>query len=600
MRITRLDIANFRGVKNATLHFENHTLFIGNNNVGKSTVCEALDLVLGPERLSKFPPIEEFDFYNAKYLEEDQKTLTTMRLEVVITDLSEELKKKVGGHIEYWYTTENRILGEGEILLTEDPASSPCLRLETIGNYNLEEDEFEAQTYFSHSPFEEDGELKVVGRPLKRSFGFIYLRALRTGSRALSLERGSLLDIILRIGNIRTGLWEESIKRLKNLDPPIDKNAENLRPLLDAIEKRIGQYIKLESNSPTSLFVTNLTREHLRKTISFFLSVSSDQTPVPFQEVGTGTLNTLVLALLSFIAEIKAEVIFAMEEPEIALPPHTQRRIANYLLTKTTQCFVTSHSPYVIEMFDPKQIQILKRDHTGQVSASYVKINDETIKLKNYKKHSRRGLCEVMLGKGVIVVEGLTEQVVFWAVSKIMEETKEDYYPLDLSGVTIFTNDGDGSMPDFGMFFKSIELKSYGIFDKKDLKTRSEEIMAKLKSSFDTSVEISYKGIEMLLVSEVPVSRQWQLLESIKASGEDSRIPDVRPSDEEVKAITFQILKSSKGEGTAGLLIELCAYSELPKTLTDFLKIVYSDFPRPVASPLPDFGNSAGQQTLAL
>jgi hypothetical protein len=104
----------------------------------------------------------------------------------------------------------------------------------------------------------------------------------------------------------------------------------------------------------------------------------------------------------------------------------------------------------------------------------------------------------------------------------------------------------------------------------------------------------------MLLVSEVPVTRQWQLLESIKASGEDSRIPDVTPSDEEVKAITFQILKSSKGEGTAGLLIELCAYSELPKTLTDFLKIVYSDFPRPVASPLPDFGNSAGQQTLAL
>lgn len=52
----------------------------------------------------------------------------------------------------------------------------------------------------------------------------------------------------------------------------------------------------------------------------------------------TGTLNTLVLALLSFIAELKEEnVIFAMEEPEIALAPHTQRRIATYLLTKTTQ-----------------------------------------------------------------------------------------------------------------------------------------------------------------------------------------------------------------------------------------------------------------------
>ncbi|WP_413770422.1 ATP-dependent nuclease, partial [Vibrio vulnificus] len=82
--------------------------------------------------------------------------------------------------------------------------------------------------------------------------------------------------------------------------------------------------------------------------------ITADQKPVPFQHVGTGTLNTLVLALLSFIAEVKKDnVIFAMEEPEIALPPHTQRRISKYLLEETTQCFVTSHSPYVIERFDP-------------------------------------------------------------------------------------------------------------------------------------------------------------------------------------------------------------------------------------------------------
>jgi predicted ATP-dependent endonuclease of OLD family len=40
-----------------------------------------------------------------------------------------------------------------------------------------------------------------------------------------------------------------------------------------------------------------------------------------------------------------------MEEPEIAVPPHTQRLIAEYLLNHTTQMFVTSHSPYVIERF---------------------------------------------------------------------------------------------------------------------------------------------------------------------------------------------------------------------------------------------------------
>ena len=41
--------------------------------------------------------------------------------------------------------------------------------------------------------------LKLFRKKDKRNCGFLYLRTLRTGSRALSLERGSLLDIILQM-----------------------------------------------------------------------------------------------------------------------------------------------------------------------------------------------------------------------------------------------------------------------------------------------------------------------------------------------------------------------------------------------------------------
>ncbi|RUV66240.1 ATP-binding protein, partial [Mesorhizobium sp. M1A.F.Ca.IN.020.30.1.1] len=159
-------------------------------------------------------------------------------------------------------------------------------------------------------------------------------------------------------------LWERSIKRLRELDPPIGDEAADLTPILKNIEARLAQYIPLRApGDATKLYVSQLTREHLRKTLSFFLTTNEGQSAVPFFEAGTGTLNTLVLALLSFIAEAKPHnVIFAMEEPEIALPPHTQRRIANYLMENTQQCFVTSHSPYVIERFDPSQIHVLHRD----------------------------------------------------------------------------------------------------------------------------------------------------------------------------------------------------------------------------------------------
>ena len=45
MKVVRLTISNFRGIKSAELLFDGHTLMVGSNNVGKSTLCEALDLV---------------------------------------------------------------------------------------------------------------------------------------------------------------------------------------------------------------------------------------------------------------------------------------------------------------------------------------------------------------------------------------------------------------------------------------------------------------------------------------------------------------------------------------------------------------------------
>lgn len=587
MRVLKLKIENFRGINNADLTFDGHTLLVGGNNVGKSTVCDALDLVLGPDRLGRFPPVEEFDFYNAKYLADDGVTPKPLRIEVILVNLSSEVERLCFAHTELWHLQEKRLLAQGQADQGVHPDVVRCLRLQTYAAYNPEEDEFEADTYFSHSPNSIDGELERVSKKVKRLFGFLYLRTLRTGSRALSLERGSLLDIILRLQGIRTGLWEKSIKRLRELDPLIDVDASDLTPVLDSIEKRLAQYIPIGRNGrATQLFVSQLTREHLRKTMSFFLSMTPDQEPVPFQDVGTGTLNTLVLALLSFIAEVKKEnVIFAMEEPEIALPPHTQRRIAKYLLEETTQCFVTSHSPYVIERFDPSQIMILRRSPEATLAATVVSAGT-TLKEKMYKRHARRGLAEAMLGPGVIVAEGITEHSALAAVAEKLESTDPNRYPLDLSGITIFPVDGDGSLPNFGAFFKALGLKTYAFYDRKPRKSEENQ---KFVDAFDVPNETAYTSIELLLVAETPVERQWKFLDLLRQSEELANlgIPAARPDDAGVKDNMVKALKSNKGNGYAARLLDLCDEEELPVSITNFLNRVYADFPHPEPAPIP-------------
>lgn len=68
MKISRLRIKHFRGISSAELHFPDHAVLIGDNNTGKSTILEAINLAMGPDRLNRKPPIDEHDFYQGRYL----------------------------------------------------------------------------------------------------------------------------------------------------------------------------------------------------------------------------------------------------------------------------------------------------------------------------------------------------------------------------------------------------------------------------------------------------------------------------------------------------------------------------------------------------
>lgn len=73
MKVRQVAIENFRGISSGKVVFADNTLLVGGNNVGKSTVCEALDLILGPERINRRPVVDEHDFHKSQYVD-DEKT----------------------------------------------------------------------------------------------------------------------------------------------------------------------------------------------------------------------------------------------------------------------------------------------------------------------------------------------------------------------------------------------------------------------------------------------------------------------------------------------------------------------------------------------
>jgi putative ATP-dependent endonuclease of OLD family len=137
MRIARLIIENYRGIKKARILLPKHGVLIGDNNIGKTTILEALDLVLGPDRLNRQPPIDEHDFFRGQYTvktvaqeaevddasednadtaiaEDDAQTVEgrevisqapRIEIEVTVADLTEEQMARFGDYIEFWDTT---------------------------------------------------------------------------------------------------------------------------------------------------------------------------------------------------------------------------------------------------------------------------------------------------------------------------------------------------------------------------------------------------------------------------------------------------------------------------------------------------------------
>lgn len=442
MKISRLKIRNFRGIERADLLFSDHVVLIGDNNAGKSTVLEAIDLVLGPDRLGRRVPIEEHDFYLGRYLpdapsegtagtaaseavdvgtaaseddegepeSEAEREPPQVRIEAVITDLSSEQRAHFKDYIEWWNSAVGEFYTSASVQGVDADEVVKALRVTFIGEYEPEEDDFKGWTYFARS-LEESDNLQSFSRRDKQYCGFLYLRSLRTGRRALSLEHGSLLDIILRLKEIRPQLWETTINRLAEFDVVSDPEL-GISGVLESINKALNKYVPKEWGVEPHLRVSALTRDHLRNVITAFIATGEGSHAAPYYRQGTGTINMLVLAMLSQIAEDRHNVIFAMEEPETAIPPYAQKRIVHQLRKLSAQSIFTSHSPYVLEEFGLDETVVLSRAGDGKLVQAKVSLPD-SVKHKRYRQEFRTRFCEGLLSRRILIAEGATEASAF-------------------------------------------------------------------------------------------------------------------------------------------------------------------------------------------
>lgn len=573
MRITKLEIKNFRGIKNGEIYFPDHGVLVGDNNTGKSTILEAIDLVLGPDRLNRRTIINEHDFYAGDYINTEGNPIE-IEILATIAGLTEEQERHFKDHIEFWDNKENQIISEPVAEKIDQGHIESSLRVGFSGRYDKEDDDFSGETYFL-SPTKDDGTKIRFKKMDKRICGFLYLRTIRTGSRALSLERGSLLDIILQLKEIRLNMWEETLEKIRPIT--VAENPElGVSNILSSVQDAIRKLVPSDWGENPQMKISDLTRDHLRKTLTVFMNTGAKQLNgeghiAPFKYQGTGTVNTLILSMLSLIAELKQNVIFAMEEPEIAIPPHTQKRVINSVIGKSSQSIFTSHSPYVLEEFDPSQIMTLKNEN-GNLSSKVASF-PKMIKRKAYQAEFRKKYCEALLAKRVLIAEGRTEyDAIPVAAKRLNELSPSEYSSLEELGIAIVDAESDSKIAPIAKNLKELGKTTYAIYD-----LQEGEQKTLISGIVDFSYESTEASFEKLILNNVPEVRLRAFIQLLIEIEEWPNHIDIPAEGSNLTALKEQLskyFKWSKGAGTAAELIAMCELEEIPQFIRDTLKAI--------------------------
>lgn len=643
MQVCRLKIKNFRGIHNATLYFPKHGVLLGDNNTGKTTVLEALDLVLGPDRLSRTPCVDEHDFFQGKYLKpkptaDPNATVSVpphvasqaiplagtqvpsaptqfvppppyiqgppssptsvvppvppqiipsppaeaisteapqIEIEATISHLSEDQKGRFVDYIEYWDTTKNELYAEAQAAGVDAACMSESLRVTFIGYYDAEQDDFEGKTYFTRS-MTESVTPQTFSKKDKQLCGFLYLRSLRTGSRALSLERGSLLDIVLRLKEVRPQMWEATIGKLDSFLVASDPSL-GLSGVLESINNSLKRYVPKEWGVEPHLKVSNLTREHLRKVITAFIATGDGNHAAPFFRQGTGTINMLVLAMLSEIAQDKQNVIFAMEEPETAIPPYAQKRIVHEIRKLASQTLFTSHSPYVLEEFSLEETVVLARDSTGALKQSQITL-PHSVKLKRYRQEFRTRFCEGLLARRVLIAEGATEAAAFPVVCRHLAELNPTQYSsLESLGICTIDAGGEGNIAALAKLYKDLGKTTFAICDLQG-PANYQSIQVEVKQL----LMHPESGFEILVLKNAPLAAMVRFVNMI--TWPQHLLAKYPVPAANVQNALYEYFTGTKADWGIADFLAQCDESETPQWLRDACKLLMTICDPPAAS----------------
>lgn len=337
MKLSDIKIENFRGVRSLHLPLDGLTVLIGENNTGKSTVLEAIRMVLtrgfGVRRGGQFT---EYDFH----LKDATATPQTAEPISITLHFAE-------GQENEWPDAVIQQMSE-VVQLDTNGLNHICLQAK--GAFQAETGSFETKWGFLNSS---GAELVLKNAtPLNLISRFVplfFLSALRDASQEFG-QRGQFWSGYLK----SIQLPDDQREKIEEMLQKVNTSVISANAGLMEVTKKIadaGRLVPLDPADPVALEAIPTRVFDMVGKVQVHLK-SSQGAKLPLHCHGEGTQSLAVLMLFqafaaSNLAEAytpESEPILVVEEPEAHLHPSAIRSFGSFLEMMTGQILVSSHS----------------------------------------------------------------------------------------------------------------------------------------------------------------------------------------------------------------------------------------------------------------
>ena len=423
MKLLALSIRGFRGVQHADLRFGQHDVLVGRNGAGKSTIIDALSLVFGRIRLVR--DLTEHDF-NGSLPE------ATSRIRIVATlagfDGDDPERNdtwfREGRAVPKWWNSSTGEIEPGP----GDDAETLCAQVAFAARFDLEDLVVESIRYFHDDADVEDPFLCDAVQPIPiRLFddiGYYVLPARRTWEAAASFASELFRKAVATVGGIPAQTILQERDRLRAPAIPLERT-DGLSPLMERINRQLAELFPDPPRFQLRLTATD-SESLLRALVPHY--AGSDGVPLPVGRHGMGLLSLQTFIILLELGRERVRMgkpfLFAMEEPELHIPPGMQRRLISQAVSIADQTICTTHSPRVAAYYPATSVQIVDRNPARLVATAMLPApldGTATNARRKLFRDDRARLVEALMYHSVLIPEGRSEYEWFRLLSDVLE-----------------------------------------------------------------------------------------------------------------------------------------------------------------------------------